>query len=109
MVSETRRTVPGRGGDPASRRLALMVLLGTVPTVVVGLLAKPLLEKLFASPRFVAAGLALTGLALWAAQGAAARRATPAELTPARALLVGLAQGVAVAPGISRSGARRSS
>jgi undecaprenyl-diphosphatase len=84
-------------------RLALLVLVGSVPTVAIGLGLRPVFEQLGqAAP--VAIALAVTGVVLWTAPRGGAKDA-PARLTFADALLAGVAQGLAVVPGISRSGA----
>ena len=84
-------------------RLALLVLVGSIPTVVVGLALRPVFEQLgTALP--VSLALALTGLVLWTAP-IGGPKAGPAQLTFRDALLAGVAQGLAVIPGISRSGA----
>jgi len=79
------------------------VLAGTVVTGAIGLPLKPLVEHAMTRPWAVGAGLLLTASIL--AYGAA----LPANLegrpaTVARGLLIGLVQGIAVLPGISRSG-----
>jgi len=84
-------------------RLALLVLVGSIPTVVIGLALRPVFEQLGQAVP-VAIALAVTGLVLWTAPRGGAKDA-PARLTFRDALLAGVAQGMAVVPGISRSGA----
>ena len=84
-------------------RLALLVLVGSIPTVVIGLALRPVFEQLGQAVP-VAIALAVTGLVLWTAPRGGAKDA-PARLTFRDALLGGVAQGMAVVPGISRSGA----
>lgn len=99
----------GRGGralvrDPDAR-LALLVLAATVPTGLIGLSFKPVFESLFDSLTAVAFFWLLTGILLWIAGRAGTARGREAgELTLADALFVGVMQGVAIAPGLSRSG-----
>jgi len=84
-------------------RMALLVLAGSVPTVVIGLLLRPVFASLNA-PLPVALALTVTGLVLWTAPKGGPK-ATVRDLTFLDALLTGVAQGLAVVPGISRSGA----
>jgi undecaprenyl-diphosphatase len=84
-------------------RMALLVLTGSVPTVVVGLLLRPVFASLNA-PLPVAVALAVTGLVLWTAPKGGPK-ATVRDLSFRDAFLTGVAQGLAVVPGISRSGA----
>ena len=96
------------GADRRSRwatdsglRLLAAIVIGCIPAGVIGVLFKDQLEALFHSPRLVCAALVGTGLWLLAS-----RFAPPgeAEVTPGRALMIGVAQAVAIMPGISRSG-----
>lgn len=83
-------------------RLALMVLLGSVPTALLAFALKPVFEDLN-SPLPVALALAVTGIVLWTAPRSGSRE-TARELRWRDALVAGLAQGLAIVPGISRSG-----
>ena len=90
----------GRRGD--GWRMALLVLVGSVPTVIIGLALRPVFEDLNA-PLPVAIALAATGLVLWIAPRGGPK-ATARDLSFRDALIAGVAQGLAVIPGISRSG-----
>jgi undecaprenyl-diphosphatase len=83
-------------------RLALLVMVASVPTVAIGLLLRPLFASLNAALP-VAIALAVTGFILWTAPRAGAKLHAE-QLTFRDALWVGVAQGLAVIPGISRSG-----
>lgn len=82
-------------------RWICLLAVGTLPTVLVGFLAREPIRASFDSPLAVAAGLALTGGVLMLSR---MRGADDGRLDVRRALLVGLAQGVAIFPGVSRSG-----
>ena len=96
--------------DAAAVRYLLALAVGTVPAVLVGLLLRPQVVALFASPRSAAIGLLLTAAILATTRrvgGASTPTAEPWEPPPiplGKALLIGAAQALAVAPGISRSG-----
>ena len=80
---------------------ALKIVLSAVPAGVVGLLFKDSFEAAFASPRAVGGALLFTGAVL------TATRFLPkgtARVSFLRALLMGVAQAVAILPGVSRSG-----
>lgn len=86
-------------------RLALLVLAGTVPTGVIGLVFKPTFEALFDSLTAVAFFWLVTGVLLWFGGRAVGRRGRGTEgLSLTDTLFVGLMQGAAIAPGLSRSG-----
>lgn len=89
--------------DDEHRWLALLVVVGTVPTALMGVLLKDTFESLFHDPVPVCAALILTGFLLMSTRFF--EQATPRpRLTVGMALLIGLAQGFAITPGISRSG-----
>lgn len=97
----------GRGpleGVAADRRFILYVLLATIPTGVIGLLFKDTFESLFHSVEAVAVALAITGMMLLASGWADRPDRPRRNLNPWIALTVGLAQSLAITPGISRSG-----
>ena len=81
--------------------LALWIAIATIPTGIIGLLLKDIVVHAAASPHIVGGLLALCGVMLlasrWIPNG-------QEGLTWWRATLVGFAQGLAVLPGLSRSG-----
>ncbi len=97
----------GLGGNaPEARRELLLVVVGTVPAAVIGLAFEKSLRQLFPSATSAGFFLLLNGIILFAGErlrGRGARRL--AELTIVQALLIGLAQSLALVPGFSRSGA----
>ena len=93
----------GRGKPPEGRRLVLLVILGTLPLFLV-LPFDDLVEGMGANPMFVALMLMLTGCILFLSDHYAGGRKTARTATVKDALLVGLAQGMATIPGLSRSG-----
>ena len=89
-------------GDAAAYLLRL--LIATVPAAVAGLLLNDFIESMFASPLVVCADLAVTGTILLAASFAAHGSKSEIHLPLWKIFLIGIAQAVALAPGISRSG-----
>lgn len=95
--------------DADARGYVLSLAVGTLPAVVVGLLAKDLVERVFHEPVFAAWGLLLTAAVLVSTRGRETSAALPEPWQPrtiplAKALLVGSAQALAILPGVSRSG-----
>lgn len=78
------------------------LLLAMIPTALVGFSLKGYFESMFSQPLLVACALVITGAFLYASQWLSSGKRS---LTARSSLLIGLAQGFAVAPGISRSGA----
>jgi undecaprenyl-diphosphatase len=103
LVGFTTGLFSAEGRQSDGWRMALLVLAGSVPTVVIGLLLRPIFATLNA-PLPVALALIVTGLALWTAPKGGSKT-TVRDLSFRDAVITGVAQGLAVVPGISRSGA----
>jgi len=105
MASMTRGlTEWGPARDRSGQRLLLLVAAGTVATAALVLPLRSHLLGLFSSPRVVPAGLGLTGLVLLLSDRIKGTKSESRELNLWRAVLIGLVQGLAVVPGLSRSG-----
>ena len=104
-------------GDDADARLGWLLVVGTIPAGLLGLLLEHPLRSAFASPRSAAFFLMLNGAMLYGAE--LLRRRAPAApddgadpdtrvartLTWRSATGIGMAQAIALVPGFSRSGA----
>jgi len=86
-------------------RMGWYLILATIPAVVVGLLAKDLVESAFASPKMTGLFLLLTAVLLVAAEIAGKRNRSTSEITWFDAFWIGCSQVLALLPGVSRSGA----
>ena len=95
----------GLGKDPEQRRLFWFVLIGTIPAVIAGLVLKlgGHLESL-RSTDLVAVNLIIFGILLGIADKFGKETKTYESLSLRDAVLVGLAQALALIPGTSRSG-----
>lgn len=83
------------------RYWVLLVAVGSVPTAVIGFAGRDLILAAFDQLQWIAAGLLLTGFVLYASR---LRRGDVNALTVKAALLIGTVQGLAILPGVSRSG-----
>ncbi|MCU0622707.1 MAG: undecaprenyl-diphosphatase UppP [Gemmatimonadaceae bacterium] len=97
-IARTRRIA-----SEAERRVLLLVL-GTIPAGVAGLLAKDAAETIFRAPALTASALIVMGTLLWAADRWAPAARPLSQLTVRDAVLIGVAQMFALIPGVSRSG-----
>lgn len=86
------------------QRYAVMILAATVPTVVLALLFKDLVEQLYSNMNFVAVGFLITGLLLWMSSKRYREEKDIERVTLKDAVIIGTLQGIAITPGISRSG-----
>ena len=93
-----------RKAQPYEAKLVWYIALATVPAVIAGLTLEHTVETLFRNPLLVAAALAFGSLLMWVADRFAARNRYLSDMTLGHAVLVGIAQAVALVPGISRSG-----
>jgi undecaprenyl-diphosphatase len=100
-----RGLASGRPLADPDARLLLYLALATVPGAVAGVLLDKWAETVFRSPGLVALMMALMGAVLWAADRRAGAQAGKDAVSLKDALLIGLAQAVAIVPGTSRSGA----
>ncbi len=89
---------------PPERLLFWLILLGCIPGAVAGLLLEKAAETHFRNPYLIAADLSLMGLLLLWADRAGVKRRRIEEMKPADGAAIGLAQAVALIPGVSRSG-----
>lgn len=92
----------GRMTDGA--RLALYVVLATIPVVIAGLLFKETVETSLRSAEVIAWATIGFGIVLWLADHYGHRLRHLSALTLPHALIVGIAQAIALIPGTSRSG-----
>lgn len=90
---------------PHGRRLILMIILATIPTGIIGMGFKSFVEAQFASPAAVGIFWLLTAGLLFGVSRIMTGEKLISQMRPSDALLIGLFQGVAVLPGVSRSGA----
>lgn len=83
-------------------RFVIFILISMIPTGLIYLIFKDNLEAAFSNPRQTLVMLLVTGLLLMLTK---IRKNPDGQLTPIKSLLIGTAQGAALIPGISRSGA----
>ncbi|MBF0171677.1 MAG: undecaprenyl-diphosphate phosphatase [Nitrospinae bacterium] len=85
-------------------RLWTLILFGTIPTGIIGVGFKDEFEALFGSPARTGAMLIVTGLILLATRYAKDEGRTEMRIRWWEAVAIGVVQGIAITPGISRSG-----
>lgn len=103
------------GRDHRARAFGIigLILVATIPGALVGIFAAGAIEKAFSSPIVAAVGLCVTALVLYSTRETRRSRRNREytferemlhSVDLVRAVTVGLAQAVAITPGISRSG-----
>jgi len=84
-----------------TRKYILAIMIGTIPAVIIGLLFKDIITEAFENIRIVAITLMITGVILLSTKLINTKQG---DVSIGRGLLVGIAQAMAIIPGISRSG-----
>ncbi|AXK65141.1 undecaprenyl-diphosphate phosphatase [Burkholderia anthina] len=104
LISGFFAQLGGRKNDDGHLMWALII--GTIPTGIVGLLLEKRIERVFHDLRIVAIALIVNGVLLWIGDRIQRSRAhqPPEKMTFKQAFFVGLAQVGALIPGFSRSG-----
>lgn len=87
------------------KKLSWLIIVGTIPAGIMGILLQKQFEALFTSIFYVGIFLIITGLLLWGAEQVKPGEKDVKDISFKNALVIGVAQGIAIAPGISRSGA----
>lgn len=90
--------------DGAYRKFVMMVIVSTIPTGIIGVLFDSFIEKASSDILVPGIGLLFTALLLTIADHTEAGRKRPNQISYTEAGIVGVAQGLATLPGISRSG-----
>ena len=86
-------------------RRAATIACSLAPAAIAGLALRGPIERRLGGPRSIAAGLAIGAVAMALADVCGARARTLKDAGPRDGLALGLAQAIALAPGVSRSGA----
>ena len=86
------------------RRMGFMIIVATIPTAIIGLLFEDFFESLYASIVAIAMGLIFTGIILLVAERMGRSDKGPMEMKWRHAIFIGIMQGIAICPGVSRSG-----
>lgn len=100
-----RETSRSFAGDRVAYRIALLAIAACVPTAVIGLAFKDRFEEAFGNQMWIGVALACTGAILFVTRWLPRPKRGWRRFTWWQAGLVGIAQGIAIMPGISRSGA----
>ncbi|UNX56129.1 undecaprenyl-diphosphate phosphatase [Georgenia sp. TF02-10] len=100
-VGPWRGTVPRTDPDA---RMGWFVIVGSVPIVVLGLLLEDAIDHAFRNLFLIAATLAVFAVLLGWADATSRRTKTLDTMTWRDAVVFGLAQALALVPGVSRSG-----
>ena len=105
MITAWARGLVRWDWQEADARLMWLLILGSLPAALLGYLFDDFFEALFGKPLWASAFLLVTACILVLSEWSGSRRRSFREMGWVDAVLIGLAQAMAIAPGISRSGA----
>jgi undecaprenyl-diphosphatase len=94
----------GRRKQDPDARMGWLIIVGSIPIVVLGLLLKDRIETTFRDLRIVAIALVAFSLVLLVADRVGRKKLEMDDLNVRDGVLYGLAQALALIPGVSRSG-----
>jgi undecaprenyl-diphosphatase len=104
LIAATGALVTTRRIDTIEKKRVMFLILATIPGAIGGLLLEEKAETVFRAPALTACTLIVMGIILWLADKVSSQERPLATMRWLDALLVGLAQVVALVPGVSRSG-----
>ncbi|MBE6033939.1 MAG: undecaprenyl-diphosphatase UppP [Clostridiales bacterium] len=87
-----------------TRRMGYMIIVATIPTAIIGIVFNDLFKSFYTTLMPIGVGLLITGTILFIAERLNTSRKGIREMKFRHAILVGICQGIAITPGISRSG-----
>ncbi len=90
--------------DTVEKKRLMFLILATIPGAIGGLLLEEKAETVFRAPALTAVALIVMGLILWAVDKVASQARNLDSMRWTDALIIGLAQVIALVPGVSRSG-----
>jgi undecaprenyl-diphosphatase len=85
-------------------KIAILIIVGTFPTAIIGSLLHEFAHSLYSSPSLVGVMWIITGIVLWRTRTIGESDKTFNFFSLKDALIIGTCQGFAAMPGISRSG-----
>jgi len=102
MVFKTGSFSPA--GEDQNLKLALLIIISSIPTAIIGLLFKKIADQLFSSVLIAGSMLILTGIILFFTRFVKSSQKGISLFSTKDAFIIGISQGLAVMPGLSRSG-----
>lgn len=105
LVAAWARSLPSRKIADDRTRLAWLLIVATIPAALAGFFLEEYFEQMFTAPALVGVFLVVTAGLLFLAERLGRQHRDLESLGVWMAVFIGLAQALAIAPGVSRSGA----
>lgn len=109
IICDSIKALKSKKANPGSR-LAVLVVIGSIPAGVVGVFFKDSIEQVFSNLYVVICGFVFTGFILFLTRNKRSNSSNflafdeNTNISTKQAVIVGISQAVAILPGISRSG-----
>lgn len=104
LLAATGSLIATRKADTVEKKRVLLLIIATIPGGIGGLLLESRAESAFRSPALIAGTLIVMGIVLWLVDRVRAADKPLSAMTWGGSLIFGLAQVLALVPGVSRSG-----
>lgn len=88
-----------------TRKMGFMIIVATIPTALIGYFFQDTFGAMYLSLIAIGIGLLITGTLLWIAQRMSGGKKLAMKMKFRSGIFIGIMQGIAITPGISRSGA----
>ena len=93
-----------KGGRAPENILPWKIAFATVPGALLGALFEKQADTVFRSPLLISGTLFVMGIVLWISEKSADQNTSINSLSWTKAIVIGISQGLAIVPGVSRSG-----
>jgi len=104
LLAAAAQLIKTRRIDTIEKKRVMFLILATIPGAIGGVLLEKKAETVFRAPALTASALIVMGIILWGVDRVSSERRPLATMRWTDALLIGIAQVVALVPGVSRSG-----
>jgi undecaprenyl-diphosphatase len=105
LIAGAVRIIRTRRIDSPTDKRVILLIIATIPGAIGGLLLEKKAESAFRAPSLIAINLIVMGIVLWLVDKLSRQERELDAMTKKDATLIGLAQVLALLPGVSRSGA----
>ncbi len=99
--------VTGKGlrlAERPTRKLGVMIIVASIPTAIIGFAFNDFFESLYTGIIYIGIGFLITGTMMYFSEKLGSNSRDLEHMNFRNALFIGLLQGIAICPGISRSG-----
>jgi undecaprenyl-diphosphatase len=104
LLAAWTRTIAHRKLDSPEGKLAWLIIVSTIPAAIVGVAFEDVIVTRLGQPWMIAVLMIVFGLVMWLVDRSARLDRDLDALTWSDSLIIGVAQALALAPGVSRSG-----